>query len=174
MRSKKNINGVYGVDAASERGGRADGVRGDHRARVKTPMPLEEWKELFCCRVATGIEDARDLGEDAEALRAEERMVLEEGVRARMLEDGRWIHETQWRRSCVRSRWGCTRCASAGTRWRGGARIGGCARRSLRRRSPIGRRRSAWQPRRWWRRGRCWRCGRRGKEIIAVPAKLFN
>ncbi len=64
-------------------------------ARVKAPMPLEEWKELFCCRVATGIEDARDLGEDAEALRAEERMVLEEGVRARMLEDGRWIRETR-------------------------------------------------------------------------------
>jgi hypothetical protein len=64
-------------------------------ARAKVQMPLEEWQELFCCRVATGIEDARDLGPEVDALRAAGAVVLEEGVLARILEDGQLCRETQ-------------------------------------------------------------------------------
>jgi hypothetical protein len=64
-------------------------------ARAKTPMPVEEWQWLFRSRSVTGIEDARDLGAEADRYDAAGNRVDERGSRARMLEDGRWIGETE-------------------------------------------------------------------------------
>ncbi len=63
-------------------------------ARAKTPMPVEEWQGLFRCRNVKGMEDARDLGAEADRFDAAGNRVDERGVRAVMLEDGRWIRET--------------------------------------------------------------------------------
>jgi hypothetical protein len=64
-------------------------------ARAKTPMPVEEWQWLFRCRNVKGMEDARDLGAEADMFDAAGNRVDERGVRAVMLEDGRWIRETE-------------------------------------------------------------------------------
>jgi hypothetical protein len=63
-------------------------------ARAKTPMPLEEWQALFCCREASGVEDTRDLGAEVDELRKSGQVWCEEGKRARTLEDGQQRHET--------------------------------------------------------------------------------
>ncbi len=63
-------------------------------ALAKAPMPLEEWQNLFHCRKAQGIEDARDLGALVDEARAGGAVWSEKGVRARGLEDGRWVRET--------------------------------------------------------------------------------
>jgi hypothetical protein len=64
-------------------------------ARAYTPMPVEDWQGLFGCRNVTGIEDARDLGAEADRYHAAGNRVDERGDRARMLEDGRWKRETE-------------------------------------------------------------------------------
>jgi hypothetical protein len=64
-------------------------------ARAKTPMPLEEWQALFCCREASGVEDTRDLGAEVDELRKSGQVWCEEGKRARTLEDGQLRHETR-------------------------------------------------------------------------------
>ncbi len=63
-------------------------------ARAKTPMPVEDWQDLFECRNVTGIEDPRELGAEADRYDAAGNRVDERGERAVMLEDGRWIRET--------------------------------------------------------------------------------
>jgi hypothetical protein len=63
-------------------------------ALAKAPMPLEEWQNLFHCRTATGLADTEDLDALVDRARADGRVLSEKGVRARGLEDGRWVRET--------------------------------------------------------------------------------
>jgi hypothetical protein len=63
--------------------------------RAKTPMPVEEWQWLFRCLSVKGMEDARDLGAEADRFECAGNRVDERGERAVMLEDGRWIRETE-------------------------------------------------------------------------------
>lgn len=63
-------------------------------ALAKAPMALEDWQNLFHCRRAQGIADTEDLGALVDRARADGVVWCEKGVRARGLEDGRWVSET--------------------------------------------------------------------------------
>ena len=63
-------------------------------ALAKAPMLIEEWKDLFHCWNARGVEDALDLGALVDEAREGGCVWSERGVRARGLEDGRWVRET--------------------------------------------------------------------------------